>query len=61
MAIPSPCTDICKFNKKTDLCVGCFRTIAEIRQWKKMTDHKRRQVLAERPRREQKLAAKASG
>lgn len=56
MAIPSPCLDTCKFNKKADLCTGCFRTRDEIRSWKKMTDHKRRQVLSERPKREAKLA-----
>lgn len=56
MAVPSPCLDICQFNRKTDLCIGCFRTAEEIRQWTKMTDHRRRQILAERRRREAKLA-----
>ncbi|AOO82271.1 DUF1289 domain-containing protein [Bosea vaviloviae] len=58
MALASPCLDICKFDRKADLCVGCFRTTAEIRQWGKFTDHKRRQILAERRRREAKLAAR---
>lgn len=61
MAIKSPCADICQFNRKADLCVGCFRTREEIKQWPKMTDHKRRQVLAERPRREAKTAARGRG
>ncbi len=26
MAIESPCAEICKFDRKADLCVGCFRT-----------------------------------
>jgi uncharacterized protein len=56
MAIESPCADICKFDRKADLCVGCFRTVAEIRQWRKFTDHKRRQILAGRRRRETNLA-----
>jgi uncharacterized protein len=58
VALASPCLDICKFDRKADLCVGCFRTTAEIRQWRKLTDHKRRQILAERRRREAKLAAR---
>jgi predicted Fe-S protein YdhL (DUF1289 family) len=35
-----------------------FRTEAEIRQWRKFTDHKRHQILAERRRREAKLVAR---
>jgi len=58
MAVVSPCLDICRLDRKADLCVGCFRTTDEIRQWRKFTDHKRRQILAERRRREKKLAAR---
>jgi predicted Fe-S protein YdhL (DUF1289 family) len=58
MAIESPCADICKFDRKAGLCVGCFRTTEEIRQWRKFTDHRRRQIMAERRRREVKLAAR---
>ncbi|ODT15073.1 MAG: Fe-S protein [Kaistia sp. SCN 65-12] len=58
MAVESPCEDICKFDRKADLCVGCFRTTEEIRQWRKLTDHKRRQILAERRRREAKVTAR---
>jgi hypothetical protein len=58
MAVPSPCFDLCKFDRRSDLCVGCLRTTEEIRQWKKMSDHRRRQILAERKRREAKLVAR---
>jgi predicted Fe-S protein YdhL (DUF1289 family) len=58
VALASPCVEICKFDRKADLCVGCFRTEAEIRQWRKFTDHKRHQILAERRRREAKLVAR---
>ena len=58
MSVASPCLDICKFDRKADLCVGCLRTTAEIRQRQKFTDHRRRQILAERRRRETKLAAR---
>jgi predicted Fe-S protein YdhL (DUF1289 family) len=61
VAIKSPCADICRFDRKASLCVGCFRTQEEIRQWNKMTDHKRRQILAERARREAKVAGRRRG
>jgi predicted Fe-S protein YdhL (DUF1289 family) len=31
MAIESPCAETCKFDRKADLCVGCFHTTDEIR------------------------------
>lgn len=40
------------------MCVGCFRTTEEIRQWNKMTDHKRRSILSDRIRREAKSIAR---
>jgi predicted Fe-S protein YdhL (DUF1289 family) len=58
VAVASPCLDTCKFECKASLCVGCFRTTDEIRQWPKFTDHKRRQIPAERPRREAKALAR---
>jgi predicted Fe-S protein YdhL (DUF1289 family) len=57
MAVPSPCVDICRMDRKTGLCIACFRTAAEIRGWAKMTDHRRHAILGERKRREKKLAA----
>jgi len=59
MAVQSPCIDDCKFDRKSDMCVGCFRTNEEIRQWKKMTDHKRHQILALRRQRQSKIEKKA--
>lgn len=58
MAIESPCSDVCKLDRRADLCVGCFRTTDEIRQWRKLTDHRRRQIMAERRRREARLVAR---
>jgi len=56
MAVPSPCVDICRIDRKTGWCVACLRTADEIRGWAKMTDHRRRQILGERKRRSGKLS-----
>lgn len=61
MTVESPCTDICKFDRKSDICIGCLRTTDEIRTWRKMTDHKRRQILAERKARQKRLDARKLG
>ncbi|AGG88885.1 DUF1289 domain-containing protein [Rhodanobacter denitrificans] len=55
MALASPCGDVCRFNRKADVCVGCFRTTTEIRQWRKLTDYRRREILADLARRAHKL------
>jgi prolyl-tRNA editing enzyme YbaK/EbsC (Cys-tRNA(Pro) deacylase)/predicted Fe-S protein YdhL (DUF1289 family) len=40
--VPSPCISVCRMNKATDWCDGCFRTIDEIRQWSKSDDTAKR-------------------
>ncbi|MBU9270937.1 DUF1289 domain-containing protein [Burkholderia gladioli] len=59
MAVKSPCVEICRFDGKTGLCIGCLRTREEIRGWNKMTDHRRHQVINERARRQARLARAA--
>ncbi|RZF27945.1 DUF1289 domain-containing protein [Paraburkholderia sp. UYCP14C] len=60
MAVNSPCIDVCTLDGKTGFCVGCLRTREEIREWKKMTDHRRHQVLNDRSRRQAKLKRESS-
>ncbi|WP_084168630.1 DUF1289 domain-containing protein [Paraburkholderia acidipaludis] len=55
MALKSPCIDVCAFDGKTGLCIGCFRTRDEIRSWKKLTDYRRHQILNEKSRRRAKM------
>lgn len=59
MAVKSPCTDVCAFDGKTGFCVGCLRTLAEAREWKKMNDFRRHQIINDRTRRENKLEREA--
>jgi len=59
MALKSPCIEVCAFDGRSGLCIGCFRTRDEIRGWKKMTDHRRHQILNERARRQAKVAREA--
>ena len=36
--IGSPCTDVCKLNVDTGLCLGCFRSREEIKTFRSMDD-----------------------
>ena len=58
MAVKSPCVELCRFDRKTGFCTGCLRTLEDAREWKKMGDHRRRQIINERARRENRLAAR---
>jgi predicted Fe-S protein YdhL (DUF1289 family) len=43
--IPSPCITICQMDDQSGFCIGCFRTLDEIRDWMIMTAEQKRQVL----------------
>lgn len=43
--LKSPCVSICALDEE-DVCVGCFRTAAEITRWRSCDNTERRAVLA---------------
>ncbi|MDY7537379.1 DUF1289 domain-containing protein [Undibacterium sp. RTI2.1] len=55
MSAKSPCIEVCKFDGKTGYCIACLRTREECKDWKKMKDNRRHQILQDRPKREVKL------
>ena len=42
--VASPCTSICSLNDQ-DICIGCYRTSKEIREWSYLDNHQRLDVL----------------
>lgn len=42
--IASPCVSICALDDE-DICVGCYRTGAEISRWGDMTADQKQQVM----------------
>ena len=43
--VPSPCLAICQIRKGDTVCVGCRRTIDEIRNWMVMSAPEKQAVL----------------
>lgn len=41
----SPCISVCQIDPKTDLCIGCLRTISEIREWMISTPEQKLAIL----------------
>lgn len=51
--VPSPCVGVCTMSETTGLCLGCYRTIEEIRGWWDMTPHDQKKLIKELESREQ--------
>ena len=45
--LPSPCISICQINPQSGMCVGCYRSRAEIASWPRMTADEQSILLAE--------------
>jgi len=50
---PSPCSSICRMDDATGYCIGCLRTIDEIRDWIIMMPAEREAVLKQLDQRRQ--------
>jgi len=57
-ALPSPCIDVCRFDGPTGWCLGCGRTLAECRIWKRGSRARLKAISAELPHRLKKLGPK---
>ncbi len=55
VSVPSPCIAVCQMDEASRFCIGCARTLDEIRDWMIMTADEKRAALA------RIAAAKAAG
>jgi predicted Fe-S protein YdhL (DUF1289 family) len=55
-SVPSPCISVCQMEEATGLCLGCRRTIDEIRDWIILTPEEKQAVLACIAERKERLA-----
>jgi len=58
---PSPCVSICRLDDATGYCIGCLRTIDEIRDWIIMMPAEREAVLKQLDLRRQHHAKGGTG
>jgi len=43
--LPSPCISICQMDPANGVCLGCYRTRAEIASWRSMDESDQLQLL----------------
>lgn len=44
-AIESPCIKVCQLNEAKTLCIGCYRTVEEIGEWRFATDQRQLKII----------------
>ena len=49
--IRTPCVKVCVVDGESGLCLGCFRTLAEVAGWAGYSELKREAIMAELPTR----------
>ena len=49
-AVPSPCINLCRLDEQK-VCLGCFRHVEDIREWRSADDQRRRLIVAQAERR----------
>jgi predicted Fe-S protein YdhL (DUF1289 family) len=45
-SVPSPCITVCQVDDATGCCIGCYRSIDEIREWPILSADEVHAVLA---------------
>ena len=53
----TPCLGICRINRDTQLCEGCFRSPAEVAEWLFYPDEKKRLIMDQLPKRRLQIQA----
>ena len=44
-SVPSPCISVCQIDDATGCCIGCYRSMDEIRDWPIMTAEQKTAAL----------------
>lgn len=59
--VTTPCTQVCAVDGESGLCLGCFRTLAEIAGWSRLPEDRRRALMLELPARRSRIAPEKLG
>jgi predicted Fe-S protein YdhL (DUF1289 family) len=53
--IATPCVKICIVDGESGLCLGCYRTLAEVAGWTRLSDAERADIMARLPERRSRI------
>jgi predicted Fe-S protein YdhL (DUF1289 family) len=55
--IATPCIKVCVVDGESGLCMGCYRTLAEVASWARLDEAARSAVMADLSSRPSRVAA----
>jgi predicted Fe-S protein YdhL (DUF1289 family) len=53
--IKTPCVKVCVVDGESGLCLGCYRDLAEVGGWARLSEAERDRILAELPARRSRI------
>jgi predicted Fe-S protein YdhL (DUF1289 family) len=54
--IATPCVKVCVVDGESGLCLGCYRTLAEVAAWSRLGEAEREAIMADLPRRPSRVS-----
>lgn len=60
-AIVTPCVKVCVVDGESGLCLGCYRTLAEVAGWARLSDDERAVLMDELPSRRDRIRPEKLG
>lgn len=54
--IVTPCIKVCVVDGESGLCLGCYRTLAEVAGWARLDDAARESIMADLPGRPDRVS-----
>ena len=60
-SIATPCVKVCVVDGESGLCLGCYRTLAEVAGWARFTDDERAVLMAELSTRKSRIRPEKLG
>ena len=53
--VATPCVKVCVVDGESGLCLGCYRDLAEVAGWARLSDDDRARIMAELPGRRSRI------
>lgn len=60
-SIRTPCVQVCIVDGESGLCLGCYRTLAEVASWARLPEAERDRLMAELPSRSSRIRPEKLG
>jgi predicted Fe-S protein YdhL (DUF1289 family) len=60
-SVATPCVKVCVVDGESGLCLGCYRTLAEVAGWARFTDDERATLMTDLPSRRPRIRPEKLG